>query len=337
MDYWGSDSGWSMGNDEPAIASGGGILVIVFADRLNAGKSLLASAQQLAGESGASVTALLFGGDADDGDALIKAGAESVYFADVADSGLYDGYLAALQEFIGQHSPNSVLLISDERGNIVAGQLAGVLKSPLVVGISSLTVDYSDQSLIVTQPTYGGAAVATWKLGSQPQIVTIRPGMASPLIDKNRRGKTATFEFSNGAANQLINRTISPAAGQELIKASVIVAGGHGAGESGFKLIGELAALLGGVVGATKSAVREGWAEYSQQIGMLGQTVRPRLYIAVGISGTPEHLMGISEGATIVAINNDPAAPIFALADYGIVGDLQAVLPAFIERLQRTI
>ncbi len=213
--------------------------------------------------------------------------------------------------------------------------LAGRLGGTLVVGANAISVDYSERAILATQPVYGGAAIASWKLAGKPQIVTMRPGTASPLIDKHRSGKVEAFSFSAPASSLQVSKADSPAPASDLLQASIIVAGGRGVGGDGFKLIGELAALLGGTVGATKSAVREGWAGPEQQIGMLGATVKPRLYIACGISGTPEHLMGIAEGATIVAINTAPQAPIFALADYVVVGDLHEVLPAFIARLKK--
>ncbi len=336
MDYWGSDTGWSMGSSEPAASSGGGVLAIVFGDYLNAGKALLASAHQLTDELGASVNAALFDGDEAAGDELVKAGAHSVYLITSDSDSLMAGYPEAIVTLAAQLLPAAILLTSGRQGDELAGLLAGRLGGTLVVGANALSVDYSDQSLIASQPVYGGAAIASWKLAGKPQIVTLRPGTASPMLDESRRGKAEAFSFTMPASPLQVSKSNSPAPTQELNHASVIVAGGYGAGEDGFKLIGELAALLGGTVGATKSAVREGWAAPAQQIGMLGATVKPRLYIAIGISGTPEHLMGIAEGATIVALNSDPKAPIFALADYGIVGDLHETLPAFITRLKKT-
>jgi electron transfer flavoprotein alpha subunit len=336
MDYWNTDSGWSMGSSEPATTSGGGVLAIVFSDSLNAGRALLASARQIADELVSSVSVALFDGDEAAGNELVKAGADSVYLIASDSDTLMAGYPEAIAALGAQLSPSAILLTSGRRGDELAGLLAGRLGGTLVVGANVLSVDYSDQSLIATQPVYGGAALASWKLAGKPQIVTLRPGTASPMLDKSRSGKAEAFSFSVPANSLQISKSESPALPQELNHASVIIAGGYGAGAEGFKLIGELAALLGGTVGATKSAVREGWAEPAQQIGMLGATVKPRLYIAIGISGTPEHLMGITEGATIVAINRDSRAPIFAIADYGIVGDLHEALPAFIARLKKT-
>ncbi len=336
MDYWNTDTGWSMGSSEPATSSGGGVLAIVFGDSLNAGKALLASARQVADELSASVSAALFDGDQEAGNELVKAGADRVYLIARDSNVIQAGYPEAIETLAAQLSPAAILLTSGRQGDELAGLLAGGLGGTLVVGANTLRVDYSDQSLIATQPIYSGAAIASWKLAGKPQIVTIRPGTASPALDKSRSGMVEVFSFTPPASSLHVSKTDSPAPPQELNHASVIVAGGRGAGAEGFKLIGELATLLGGVVGATKSAVREGWAAPAQQIGMLGATVKPRLYIAAGISGTPEHLMGITEGATIVAINADPKAPIFALADYGIVGDLHQSLPAFIERLKKT-
>ncbi len=342
MDYWNTDSGWSMGSSEPATASGGSVLAIVFGDSLNAGKALLASARQIADELGSSVSVALFDGDEAAGNELVKAGADSVYLIASQPDSLLSGFQYAVGKLMGEdlggYAPNVIMLTSGQRGDALAGMLASNLAGTLVVGANALAVDYSDQSLIATQPVYGGAAIASWKLAGKPQVVTLRPGTASPIFDKNRSGKveTSSIVVPNGLLEISISKSDSPALTPELNHASVIVAGGRGAGAEGFKLIGELAALLGGVVGATKSAVRAGWAAPAQQIGMLGATVKPRLYIAAGISGTPEHLMGITEGATIVAINRDSRAPIFALADYGIVGDLHEALPAFIARLTKT-
>lgn len=340
MDYWNSDSGWSMGSsDEPAAATGGGVLAVVFADALDAGKSLLASARQIADELSSSITAVLFDGDEAAGNALVKVGADNVYLVASDPDRLLAGYQEAVGKLIGEqfggNPPEAILLTSGPHGDELAGMLAGNLGGTLVVGASSITLDYSERAVLASQPVYGGAAVASWKLGGKAQVVTVRPGTASPVIDRNRSGKVEKFSYTPTTDKLQVSKKDGPAPALELGHARIIVAGGHGAGEAGFKLIGELAALLGGAVGATKSAVKEGWATPEQQIGMLGATVKPRLYIAVGISGTPEHLMGITEGATIVAINRDPTASIFTLADYGIVGDLNEILPAFIERLKK--
>jgi electron transfer flavoprotein alpha subunit len=336
MDYWNTDSGWSMSSDEPA-ASSGGVLAVVFADALKGGKALLASARQVADELSSSVSAALFDGDAAAGNELVKVGADNVYLIASDPDSLLAGYPAAIEALAERDAPDAILLTSGQRGDELAGLLAGRLGGTLVVGANALSVDYSERAMLATQPVYGGAAVASWKLAGKPQIVTVRPGTSSAVIDRSRSGKVEAFSYTAPISPLQVNKVASPAPRPNLLHASVIVAGGRGAGEAGFKLISELAALLGGTVGATRSAVREDWARPEQQIGMLGATVKPRLYIACGVSGTPEHLMGITEGATIVAINSDPEAPIFALADYGIVGDLHETLPAFIARLKQTM
>lgn len=333
MDWWKSDD-WSMSDEPTAASSGGSVLAIIFADRLPGGKSLLGAAQTIAPDLGAGVTAALLGGDEAAADELIKAGASTVYLLPAA-SGLMSDALTALLQLCQQQSPSAVLAESSERGDALAGQLAGRLDAGLVVGASAVSVGYGDQQVQANQPVFGGAGIASWQVSGKPAILTLRPGVGNPVVDRNRSGNVERFatEVTNNGLQEL-SREAAPLQ-REIIRARVVVIGGRGVGKDGFAQLQELAAAMGGVVGATKSAVREGWADSSQQIGMLGATVRPDLCIAVGVSGTPEHLMGIAEGATIVALNNDPRAPIFQLADYAIVGDAAEVVPALTARLKK--
>jgi len=332
-DFWKSDD-WSM-SDEPNASSGGSVLVVVSAGQLAAAKSLLGAAQSIAPDLGANVVAALLGGDEAAADELLKVGATQVWLVDVATSGLLDDAAAALAALAQQESVAVILFASGERGDSLAGQVAGRLGAGLVVGAQSLSVDYGSQQVQAVQPIYAGAGLATWQANGKPAIFTLRPDIATPSLNRPATGKVARFDYAaTGELLKVVRREHSPLQ-QEMLRAKVIVAGGYGAGAAGFAALKELAATLGGVVGASKSAVAAGWATREQQIGMLGQTVRPDLYIAVGISGTPEHLMGIAEGATIVAINSDPRAPIFQLADYAIVGDAATVLPALTARLKK--
>ncbi len=332
-DFWKSDD-WSM-SDQPTASSGGSVLAVVFAGQLAAAKSLLGAAQGIAPDLGASVVAALLGGDEAAADELLKAGAAQVWIVDVAASGPLDDAAAALTALAQQESAAVVLFASGERGDSLAGQVAGRLGAGLIVGAQSLSVDYGSQQVQAVQPIYGGAGLASWQVKGKPAIFTLRPGTAAPNLNHHAAGKVARFDYAaTGELLKVVRREHSPLQ-QEMLRAKVIVAGGYGVGAAGFVALGDLAASLGAVVGASKSAVAAGWATREQQIGMLGQSVRPDLYIAVGISGTPEHLMGIAEGATIVAINSDPRAPIFQLADYAIVGDAASLLPALTTRLKK--
>lgn len=192
------------------------------------------------------------------------------------------------------------------------------------------------------RPVYSGAAIASFATASPLKIYTIIPRQTpTPSTSASTAGARITVEllepflFTSEELFPLVRRMTMHKGVPDVAEASIIVAGGRGMGSAeGFALLEELALLLGGAVGASRPVVDEGWRSHAEQIGQTGKTVAPALYLACAISGTPQHLAAIGSAGTIVAINRDPHAPIFDVADYGIVGDVHLVLPKLIEELQ---
>lgn len=225
------------------------------------------------------------------------------------------------------------------RGRDLAGSLATELYTGLTADCTELSIDPETGGLLQTRPAYGGNIMATIVTPhTRPQMATVRPRVFEPLA--RVPGRCATIEQVGAALDEfeLPSHVLSfvPSAVQEgLSQARVIVSGGKGVGSAeGFQLLRELAELLGGVVGASRAAVDAGWIAYEHQVGQTGRTVRPELYIACGISGAIQHRAGMSTSRVIVAINSDPNAPIFDIANYGIVGDLFHIVPALIDALR---
>jgi electron transfer flavoprotein alpha subunit len=203
-----------------------------------------------------------------------------------------------------------------------------------------LAFDEKTNSLVQTKPVYGGNALARWvSPDNRPHVVTMRPRSEQPAeSDPSRKGKVEPISIEigdNKIRSQLMETTLQEDKGINLEEAKAIVAGGGGIGGSeGFVLVQELANIIGAAVGITRVPSDENWMPKSLEIGQTGHMVSPSLYIAVGISGAPQHLAGCSNSKFIVAINKDPEAPIFGMADFGIVGDYREILPALIEKLK---
>ena len=218
-------------------------------------------------------------------------------------------------------------------GRELAARLAVSLGAPIVAPVLSLRVQAG--VLRATRPAQSGAATATLEIHRTPLVAIAHPDMlgapapgAPPALPFERLyAGDATNPFETLGEEQLGPFEM------DVTEADVVVAGGRGVGEGGFAMLGELAALLGGSVGATRVAVDLGWAPYARQVGLTGKTVSPRLYVACGVSGAIHHAMGMRDSGFIVAINNDPQAPIFKVANVAIVGDVRDIVPAVIKEL----
>jgi len=213
--------------------------------------------------------------------------------------------------------------------------VAAALSTGLTADCTELAPN-DDGSLIQIRPAFTGNILAHIKTRTRPQMSTVRYRVMKPLPhDRNRRGKVVLMEaIPCLPPSHLIREEMGENA--NLPDAEVIVSGGKGLKNPGdFAMLKELAELLGGVVGSSRPLVDQGWIGKEHQVGFSGNTVRPKLYIACGISGSPQHLAGMRGSETIIAINVDPSAPIFRVADYGIVGDLYEVVPALIAELKK--
>ncbi|HLB25837.1 MAG TPA: electron transfer flavoprotein subunit alpha [Nitrospirota bacterium] len=303
---------------------------------------LLGEARRLADALGTDLAAVLFGAGLDaEAKSLIEAGADKIYWYE--DSLLNefheDAYADALSALIEEHKPEIVLAGATSIGRAFVPIVATRVRTGLTADCTMLGVDLEKRMLLQTRPAFGGNIMATIVCpGYRPQMATVRPGvMKRSAPDASRQGEVIRIkpETPMSSRTKLIETIEEAGHSINISEAEVIVAGGRGIGGfKGFEMLGELAGLLGGVVGATRAAVDSGWMPYPHQIGQTGRTVSPKIYIACGISGAIQHLAGMQSSDIIIAINKDADAPIFGVADYGIVGDVFEVVPAMISKLK---
>ncbi len=249
------------------------------------------------------------------------------------------GYVVS--ELCREYKPEGLLVAGTLRGRELAPNIANNLKTGITADLTMVSVDKETRDIILIRPPFGAYMLAHIKTRwGKPVMGSVRPNVF-PMPERQPGRKGELVEYSLGelpsyGVELLESRRIEKAEEIPIEKARVIVAGGKGLGsKEGFKLLEELANLLGGVVGGSRKAVDAGWISHDRQIGQTGKTVKPDLYIAVGISGAAQHIFGIREAKIIVAINIDRYAPIFENADYGIVGDYREVIPLLIEEIKR--
>jgi electron transfer flavoprotein alpha subunit len=304
---------------------------------------LLGQGRVLAEKLGARLTAILFGSNVKHLAAdLFAAGADTVFLADDPrlagfTDDLYGGLLTRLAQ---RHRPEIVLGGATAMGRSFIPKVASALHTGLTADCTGLDIRASDRLLLQTRPAFGGNIMATIVCPARrPQMATVRPrvmrrgpyqpGRFGELVEVSLAGvefmdRTRLVEFVEDLTEKV-----------NLTEADVIVCGGRGLGEARhFGLLRELADLLGGSVGASRGAVDAGWISYAHQIGQTGKTISPKLYIACGVSGAVQHLVGMQSSEVIVAVNKDPHAPIFDVADFGLVGDLFEIVPELIGRLK---
>ena len=296
---------------------------------------MLAKARSLAD----TVECVYGGADADAIAATLgEHGASKVYATgDLGDSLLGVPVAAAIAEAIGGgDAPDAILIGTTYDGRDVAGRLSVRLDAPVITNVVDL-VD-RDGALCGVEPVFGGTQdVLTKFVGDKPQIFLVRPKSFAAEPAGGGAAEVASLSVpdtgATGAA-KLVNRHVEEQTGPSLDDADIVVSGGRGLGESDkFQMIEDLAKALGGAPGASRAIVDAGWVPYSYQVGQTGKVVKPSIYIAAGISGATQHLVGMKGSKTIIAVNKDPEAPIFSVSDLGIVGDVHKVLPALLEAL----
>ena len=250
-----------------------------------------------------------------------------------------EGYAKAISDAILRQKPEIVLVGATSIGRDVGPRIAARIGTGLTADCTRLEIDKEDGKLLMTRPAFGGNLMATIICPrNRPQMSTVRPGvMEKAKSSPEAYGKilelTPELEASDIRV-ELLEIMKEKKKAVNLTEAEIIVSGGRGVkSPEGFGLIRALAEKLGGEVGSSRAAVDAGWIDASHQVGQTGTTVRPGLYIACGISGAIQHLAGMEESKYIVAINKDAAAPIFKVCDFGIVGDLNEVIPAMIEAI----
>ncbi|NLV85939.1 MAG: electron transfer flavoprotein subunit alpha/FixB family protein [Clostridiales bacterium] len=311
----------------------------------NVGIELLSPGRELADKQGGQLIGVIVGSNVD---ASVKAatahGADKIFVVEGKEYEHYstDAYTHALCTLVEKYGPTSILIGATNNGRDLGPRVACRLNTGLTADCTSLAIDEETGNVAWTRPAFGGNLMATIMCPDhRPQIGTVRPGVFKKCEADEARSAEVVKEDIHVAPDMIrteLIEVIKETAGEivDLEGAEVIVSGGRGLGSpEGFKLIKELADLLGGVVGASRAAVDSGWIGHSHQVGQTGKTVGPKLYIACGISGAIQHVAGMSSSNTIIAINKDETAPIFNVADYGVVGDLFEVLPVLIAEIKK--
>lgn len=302
---------------------------------------LLGKAQQLAQALEQTVGAILPGKDIGNLTATVaRYGAEKIYLVDHEQLASYqtEVYAEVIADLIALYKPEILLVGATSRGRELAPRLARRLKTGLTADCTTLTIDPEEKILLQTRPAFGGNIMATIACRySRPQMATVRPGVMQPCECK-REDPLEIINYDvkpvEKPAVTILEAIREARKKVRLGEAKVIVAGGRGTGgEVGFKLIEKLAEEFGGEVAGTRIAVEEGWVPVERQVGQTGQSVRPELYIACGISGAIQHRAGMLNSRYIIAINKDPGAPIFSVADWGIVGDLHQIIPEMLTQM----
>lgn len=308
----------------------------------NVGLELLGPGRDLADKQGGRLVAVVIGSGVDQAvnDAAAQ-GADQVIVVDAPEFKTYstDASTAALYHLIETYGPTTLLIGATPDGRDMGPRLACRLKTGLTADCTGLDIDAESGNVAWTRPAFGGNLMATIVCPNhRPQMSTVRPGvMEKPVRKEGATGEVITLHptFAEGDIRQKVLEVVkSVGETVDLTEAKVIVSGGAGlGGPEGFELLKKLADRLGGTIGASRAAVDNGWIDHSYQVGQTGTTVKPKIYFACGISGAIQHLAGMQDSGIIIAINKNESAPIFEVADYGIVGDLYKVIPAILEAL----
>jgi electron transfer flavoprotein alpha subunit len=301
---------------------------------------LLATGRRLADDRKCELAAVLFGHELGEApNYLIAAGADKVYVVDQPSLAEYeaDVYSDALNQLIAKYKPEVILAGATSVGRAFFAKVAVRARTGLTADCTALSIDKESQLLHQTRPAFGGNIMATIITPHhRPQMATVRPKvfkMNTP--DPRRKGEVLREALELVAGRTKIIKTERSVGSVNIAEAEIIVAGGRGLKKAeNLELLQKLADLLGGVVGVSRACVDAGWISAAHQVGQTGKTVSPKIYLAFGISGAIQHLEGMRSSDTIIAVNTDPHASIFNIADLGIVGDLFEILPRLIEALE---
>jgi electron transfer flavoprotein alpha subunit len=302
---------------------------------------LLGKAQELAEELGQEVSAVLLGHQISALiGTLVEYGADNIFYTDheVLKNYRSDAYAKVVEELVNQYRPNIFLIGATHIGRDLAPRVSRRVAVGLTADCTELSIDSKEQILLQIRPAFGGNVMATIaNRYSRPQMATVRPGV---MEMRQSPGKGNAIEHkAKLSENQIKTRVLQivreKKKGVDLSKAKIIVAGGRGVGDAqGFDNLRGLAEVMDGQVAGTRITVEEGWIPPEGQVGQTGRTVRPEIYIACGISGAVQHRAGMMNSRYIIAINTDPKAPIFQIADWGIVADLHDVVPEMTRQLR---
>ena len=303
----------------------------------NVGYELLNAAKPLALQKGCELVAVIIGNHVEEAakDAICY-GADSAIVVDGPEYEYYttDAFTTAIVTLIEKYRPETLIIGATNNGRDMGPRISCRIKTGLTADCTEIGIDEETGNMAWTRPTFGGNLMATIMCPDhRPQMGTVRPGVFKKgVYDETRTGTIIREKISiakEEIRTTLVKRVQEVSESVDLSEAEIIVSGGRGVGSAdNFKIIEELAEVLGATVGCSRAVVDAGWKPQVYQVGQSGKTVAPRVYFAIGISGAIQHLTGISGSDTIIAINKDPEAPIFDVADYGIVGNLNEIVPA---------
>ena len=305
---------------------------------------LIGKARELADDLGQEVYAILLGENVKaKADVLIHHGADKVIVVDhpLLKEYVTEPYAKSIYTIVERYDPEIVLFGATSIGRDLAPRLAARIHTGLTADCTGLAIDEETRLIRMTRPAFGGNLMATIVCQNfRPQMATVRPGVMTPMEnDNDRKGEVIMEDV--GLTDADMNVKIIEVAKEEkkkldITEARVLVSGGRGlGGPEGFDLLAELAEAMEGEISSSRASVDAGWIEKARQVGQTGKTVRPDIYFALGISGAIQHLAGMEESGLIIAINKSDSAPIFDVADLGIVGDLNKVLPKLIEQYKK--
>ena len=317
---------------------------------------LLGKAKDLAKDLDTDVTAVLVGSDVKGlVDDLAKYGADKVIVVDDPELKEYrtEPYTHALASVINEYKPEIMLVGATAIGRDLGPRVSARVQTGLTADCTVLEIgdfplrailgkEQKHNQLLMTRPAFGGNTIATIACpDNRPQMATVRPGVMQK-IDPIEGAKAEVIEYNPGFTPdnkyvEIMDIVKSVTDTVDIMDAKILVSGGRGVGEEGFGMLRELADVLGGEVSCSRAVVDNGWQSRDIQVGQTGKTVRPNVYFAIGISGAIQHVAGMEESDIIIAINKDETAPIFDVADYGIVGDLNKIVPALTEKLRAVV
>ena len=310
----------------------------------NVGIELLTPGKMMAGKQGGNLVAVVIGCGVDEAvKAANEHGADKIIVVDGPEYKHYttDAYAIDLCTLVEKYGPTSMLIGATNNGRDLGPRVSCRLHTGLTADCTALDIDEETGNVAWTRPAFGGNLMATILCpNNRPQIGTVRPGVFKKMNATDAKAEIIN-ENIHVADDQIRTRVIEvikdmDSENVDLEGAEIIVSGGRGVGgPEGFETIKALADALGATVGASRAAVDAGWIAHAHQVGQTGKTVGPKLYIACGISGAIQHLAGMSGSDCIVAINKDPDAPIFDVADYGVVGNLFEFLPVLVDEIKK--
>lgn len=323
--------------------------IFVFAEQRDGklqsvGYELIGEAAALAQDLKQQVVAILLGGQvAEHAGELIRYGADKVIVVEdpILEEYMTEPYAKAMTAIIKDKEPEIVLFGATSIGRDLAPRISARVKTGLTADCTALSIDPDSQLLMMTRPAFGGNLMAVIRCKThRPQMATVRPGVMQPLErDENRTGVIEHYPVAftdDDKTVEILEITKKTKTAADITQAKCLVSGGRAVGsKEAFGLLRELAELLDGDVAASRAAVDAGWINKDRQVGQTGKTVRPDLYLACGISGAIQHVAGMENSGTVIAINKNDTAPIFGVADLGIVGDLNLILPKLKEAILR--